>query len=198
MHPFAISRRLSVVENVAAQALVFADDAKDFAGFVLQKPIPTAVDPMNPGALERLAATEADSLVQLSGSPLVRDRLERSSRVFVSIGRLMRPLRTASTSQLLSFGTPTTSFALRNRLLSAFSGRDPSMLGMVPTGPAGATEDDEHVVNLFFRFGDDSSSAPSSLRPASCARTWRRSMTTRTAPIWQTCEASSSTPARTA
>ena len=152
-NPFAISKRYSVVENTPAQALVFADDPVDLAGFVLQKPIPTAIDPTMPGAIERLAATEVDALVQLSGSPLVRDRLERSSRVFVNDERPVRVLRTASTSQLLSFGTPTTAFSLRNRLLSALSGRDPGMLGTLPQGPAGATEDDEQVVSLFFRFG---------------------------------------------
>ncbi|MCA2979280.1 MAG: hypothetical protein INH37_13410, partial [Myxococcaceae bacterium] len=155
-YPFALSRRFTVVENAPAQALVFADDVTNLAGFVLQRPVPTAVDPQAAGAVEQLASREAAGLSQLGGTPLVRDRLERSSRVFLSTGRGApdpRTLRTAFSSQLLGFGTPTTAFAVRNRLLAALSGKDPGALGNVPQGPAGAASETEHVVNLFFRFG---------------------------------------------
>ncbi|MDP3504190.1 MAG: MopE-related protein [Myxococcales bacterium] len=150
---FALSSRFSVVENSAARALVYDDDAADLAGFVLQRDIPSAVDPLDPGSLETVATTEVDALIQLGGTPLVRDRLERSSRIFVNADRPLRVLRTLSTSQLLTLGTPTTAFAVRNRLLAALSGRDPATLGVVPQGPAGAVRDVEQVVNLFFRFG---------------------------------------------
>jgi hypothetical protein len=149
----ALSPRFSVVENAAAKALVYGDDSADLAGFVLQRDIPSSVDPLNPSSLETVATAEVDALIQLSGSPLVRDRLERSSRIFVNADRPLRVLRTLSTSQLLTFGTPTSAFAVRNRLLGVLAGKDPGMLGMVPMGPASATQEVEQVVNLFFRFG---------------------------------------------
>ncbi|MBE2252856.1 MAG: VWA domain-containing protein, partial [Myxococcus sp.] len=150
---FAISSRYAVVQNAPAQALVFDADADDVAGFVLQRDIPSAVDPLDSSSLETVANREIDALIQLSGSPLVRDRLERSSRIFVNADRPLRVLRTLSSSQLLTFGTPTTAFAVRNRLLGVLSGKDPSMLGLVPQGPATATQDTQQVVNFSFRFG---------------------------------------------
>ncbi len=148
MNLFAISSRYQVATNATAQALVF-DDGAELAGFVLQRDVPSSVNPLDPVSLETVANLEVDALIQLSGSPLVRDRLERSRRIFVNGDRPLSVLRTLSTSQLLTFGTPTSAFAVRNRLLSSLSGKDP---GMLPMGPA-STQDDEQVVNLFFRFG---------------------------------------------
>ncbi|MER2563013.1 MAG: MopE-related protein [Myxococcaceae bacterium] len=148
---FAASARYQVTTNATAQGLVF-DDGAELAGFVLQRDVPSSVNPLDPVSLETVANLEVDALIQLSGSPLVRDRLERSSRIFVNADRPLRVLRTLSTSQLLTFGTPTSAFAVRNRLLASLSGKDPGMLGTLPTGAA-STQDDEQVVNLFFRFG---------------------------------------------
>ncbi len=151
MNLFATSSRFPTTANMTAQALLF-DDGADLAGFVLQREIPSAVDPLNPMSLETVANGEIDALIQLAGTPLVRDRLERSRRIFVNGDRPMRPLRTLATSQLLTTGSPTTAFAIRNRLLSALSGKAPSALGTLSQGSGLTSQDAEQVVSLFFRF----------------------------------------------
>jgi MYXO-CTERM domain-containing protein len=166
---FASSARYALSENAPAKALLY-DDGADLAGLVLQRDVPSSVDPLAPSSLETVANAEVDALIQLSGSPLVRDRLERSRRIFVNADRPARVLRTLSTSQLLTFGAPTTAFAARNRLLSALSGKDPGALGMVPQGPATATRDAEQVVNLFFRFSGNRLFVGAVVSPASKLR----------------------------
>jgi hypothetical protein len=152
LNQWALPGSYQVTENLVANALVF-DDSADLSGFVLQRPIPSSVDPTVPSSLETIANAEVGALPQLAGSPLVRDRLERSSRIFVNADRPARVLRTLSTSQLLTFGGPTTAFAVRNRLLAALSGKDPASLGLMASGPPAATNDTEQIVNVFFRFG---------------------------------------------
>jgi hypothetical protein len=151
MNQYAVAPRYTTSSNLTAQALLF-DDGADLAGFVLQRDIPSAVDPLNPSSLETVANAEIDALVVLAGTPLVRDRLERSRRIFVNSDRPLRPLRTLTTSQLLTLGSPTTAFALRNRLLSSLSGKPQSMLGMLSMGGPTTSQDAEQVVNVFFRF----------------------------------------------
>jgi hypothetical protein len=143
---FAHSRRYAVTEKAVAKAVLLDDGPQDFAAFVLWRDVPAGVDPADMTALETVAARELASLDALQGSPLVRDRLDRFSGVFVDD----RQARTFSTSQELTFAAPTNAFAIRNRLLAALSGVSPGDLGPLPVA-AGARAEATLIVNLFFR-----------------------------------------------
>ncbi len=142
---FAHSRRYAVTVKDTAQMLVLDDAASNFAGFVLRRPVPADLVGQ-PGALSLLAAREVAALTNLGGTPLVRDRIERSNRVYVDD----RMQGNASHASTLTFATATTPFSVRNRLATSLSGRPASDVGPLPVVAGSATED-RLVVYLLFR-----------------------------------------------
>jgi MYXO-CTERM domain-containing protein len=132
--------------NTIAKAVLLDDSTRQVAAFVLAKDVPLGVDPNDITALETQAAREISSLGALAGTPLVRDTLERFSRVF----RDDRMQRSFSTSQEVTFATPTNAFSVRNRLLSNFSGKSLAELGTLPT-LAGADTQSVLIVSVFVR-----------------------------------------------
>jgi hypothetical protein len=126
--------------------LLLDDAPRDVAAFVVRRPVPMDVDPSQPQALDLLAARELSALSSLAGSPLVRDRNERFSRVFPDGLRT----RNYSHGEQVTFASATTAFAVRNRLLATLSGRPVADLGSLPT-VAGALSQDSHAVYVFFR-----------------------------------------------
>jgi len=145
-NPFAVLPRFARTTVAMAQATVLDDGPNDVAAFVLRRDVPMDVDPNMPGlALDTVAVREIAALDALQGTPLVRDRTERSSRTFSG--------PTYTTSQNLTFATATNAFAVRNRLLAALSGRSLSALGALPQ-VAGAAAEDKVVVNVMFRIAE--------------------------------------------
>ncbi len=143
---FAHSRRYTVTKREPAQLLIFDDAAANFAGFALRRDVPADIDPTQPGALDTFAAREIAALANLAGTPLVRDRVERSNRIYVD-DRMQGNYSHAST---LTFAAPTTPFAVRNRLATSLSGRPPADVGALPVVATSAPED-QLVVYLLFR-----------------------------------------------
>lgn len=148
---FAYSRVFTTSPNSftvveAANALLFDDVGRDVAAAVLVRQLPASVDPSDPSALDDIAAREMAALDALQGSPLVRSRTERFSRVYDDI----HISKNFSTSQDLSFATATNAFAVRNRLLANFANKSPAALGSLPPGQSAAAESDMSV-SVFFR-----------------------------------------------
>ncbi len=143
---FASSRRYAVTRNEPAQLLLLDDAQADVAAFLAVRPVPMDVDPLMDSALTTVAAREVAALSALQGSPLVRDRFERFSRVFQND----RGAKTYSAAMTLELSGPTNAFALRNRLVTALSGRTADQLGTLPLVP-GARVEDRVVVYLLFR-----------------------------------------------
>jgi hypothetical protein len=134
------------VLNAPSRSVLLDDESKQVAAFVLARDVPAGVDPFDSTSLEVLAAREISSLDAIAGTPLVRDRLERFSRIF----RDDRMQRSFSTSQELTFATPTNAYAVRNRLLANFSGKTQAELGVINT-PANADAEATLVVSVFVR-----------------------------------------------
>ncbi len=143
---FAHSRKYTVTARDPAQLVVLDDAASNFAGFVLRRPIPVGIDPMQQGALELLAGREIAALASLGGTPLVRDRVERFDRVYVDD----RSHRNYSSGSTLTFATSTNPFSVRNRLATALSGRPAADVGALPVVAGSATEN-QLIVYLMFR-----------------------------------------------
>ncbi|MBL8957162.1 MAG: hypothetical protein JNK82_40690, partial [Myxococcaceae bacterium] len=142
-NPFAVLPRFARTTVTAADAVVLDDGPNDVAAFVLRRDVPMDVDPNQPQqAIDIIAVREVLALDTLQGTPLVRDRTERSTRTY--------PGPTYTTSQNLTFATATNAFAVRNRLLAALSGRSLASLGALPQ-VAGAAAEDKVVVNIMFR-----------------------------------------------
>ncbi len=143
---FAYPRDYAVVKNEAAQFVVLDDAARNIAGFIARRPVPSDIDPAAAGALETVAAREIAALAALAGTPLVRDRIERFSRVYEDD----RLARNFSHGETLTFATATNAFAVRNRLIASLSGHTPAEIGALPQ-PASAHPQDQLVVYLLFR-----------------------------------------------
>jgi len=146
LNTFATTARYQVTTKDVAQAVLLDDASADVAGFVLRRPVPPDVNPSDPSALGTIAARELAALSGLPGSPLVRDRTERFSRVYPDA---QMALNYAHGEQML-FASPTTAFSVRNRLLTQLSGLAPDALAPLPTAP-GAFAQDTHMVYVFFR-----------------------------------------------
>ncbi len=145
-NPFAALPRFTRTTSMVAEATLLDDGPNDVAAFVLRRDVPMDVDPNMPGAaIDTVAVREIVALDALQGTPLVRDRTERSTRTF--------PGPTYTTSQNLVFATATNAFAVRNRLLAALSGKSLSSLGALPQ-VAGAAPEDKMVVNVMFRINE--------------------------------------------
>jgi hypothetical protein len=150
LNGFAHSRRYAVTKNEAAQLLLLDDSPANVAAFVVRRPVPTDIDPATPTALDVVASRELATLGSLPGTPLVRDRNERFSRVYKDD----RDARTWSHAEVVTLAAPTTAFAVRNRLLALLSGRTAAELGTLTTG-AGARAQDQVVVYLMVRLTQD-------------------------------------------
>ncbi|MBK7859141.1 MAG: hypothetical protein IPJ65_11080 [Archangiaceae bacterium] len=159
LNPFAIAPRFTRTEVPAADALLFDDGAADVAGFVLRRDIPMDVDPSMPAmALDTIAVREVLGLDALPGTPLVRDRTERTTRTFVG--------PTYTTSQNLVFANATNAFSVRNRLLAGLSGVSLSGLGALPQ-VAGAAAEDKMLVNVMFRINGNNLFISAAVSPLS-------------------------------
>lgn len=141
-NPWAVDPRFTQTPNTAANALLLDDAQAEVAAFVLARPVPNDVDPFDPTAVQTVGVREINALDALLGSPTVKDRIERSGRVLAG--------PTYSASESLTFSGPTNAYALRNRLLSSFSGIDPQQLGALPVA-ANSQATPEHVVNIGLR-----------------------------------------------
>ncbi len=141
-NPWAVDPRFAQTPNLTAKALLLDDAQAEVAAFVLARDVPMDVDATDPKSVEIVGVREINALDALLGTPTVKDRIERSGRV------LFGP--TYSASEQLTFSAPTNAYALRNRLLSSFSGIGPAMLGALPVA-ANSMATPEHVVNVGMR-----------------------------------------------
>ena len=96
--------------------------------------------------LDSIASREISGLDNLQGTPLVRDRTERFSKVYDDD----RKQKNFNTSQTVSFATPTNAFSVRNRLVANFSQKPASQLGTLPVVD-GAVPDTDVAISVFFR-----------------------------------------------
>ncbi len=135
---------VSVVD--AGSAVVFDDVTHDIAVAILVRELPAPVNANDPAVLDEIASREIAALDNLQGTPLVRARTERFSKVFDDD----RGSKNFSSSQDLSFATPTNAFSVRNRLLANFSNKSPASLGMLPVGE-NPSPDTDMTVSVFFR-----------------------------------------------
>jgi hypothetical protein len=146
VNTFAHPRQYTVTKNEAAQLLVLDDSAANVAAFVVRRPVPSDVDPADPASLDIVASREVATLGSLPGTPLVRDRNERFSRVYEDD----RKARTWSHAEVVTLATPTSAFSVRNRLAGLLSGRTQAELGALPLGTNAHTQD-QVMVYLMFR-----------------------------------------------
>ncbi len=136
----------TVTEVLAANAELFDDATHNVAVGILVRDLPAGVDPLDPTVLDSIASREISGLDNLQGTPLVRERTERFSKVYDDD----RMQKNFSTSQTLSFSTPTNAFSVRNRLVANFSQKAASTLGTLPVRD-GAVPDSDIAVSVFFR-----------------------------------------------
>lgn len=138
------------IDDAGVGIVLLDNGPRNLAGFVLRRPLPSDLDPEDPTALETVASREIQGLAGLGGSPLVQDRVERFSSVFVS----EKDTRNASAAETLTFSTATNAFAVRNRLVTHLSDASPAALGALPVVTSAAA-DTQVIVYLFFRVTTD-------------------------------------------
>jgi MYXO-CTERM domain-containing protein len=145
--PFAVPQRFEATKVGPGDGVgyVLDDVAGEVAVLVIRRDIPSDVDPADPQASTTIGVREVEALSALAGTPLVGERSERFSRTFART--------TFSSSQSMRFGSATSVFALRNRLLAHFSGLSPAELGAVPQPSSAPTE--LHVLNVMVRLAAD-------------------------------------------
>ena len=164
---FAHPRNYTVTPRDQAELITLDDGAANLAAFVLRRPLPADIDPRRADSLDILASRELASLANLGGSPLVRDRTERFSRIYsdqsaaaadagvddggtsadAGVGYRKADFSHAET---ITFASATNPFAVRNRLAFALSGRSAMDIGTLPV-VAGSAAEEQLVVYLLFR-----------------------------------------------
>ncbi len=142
--------------------MVLDDATHEIAALVIVRDLPIGADPLDPTTLDEIASRDIGGLDTLQGSPLVRDRIERFSKVYDDD----RGSKNFSTSQDVSFATPTNAYAVRNRLLAYFSNKTPSSLGTLPVVDNARAEADM-TLSLFFRVTQTQVFVGAAVTPAS-------------------------------
>ncbi|MBI5548881.1 MAG: VWA domain-containing protein, partial [Deltaproteobacteria bacterium] len=141
--PYALAPQFQTRVVGNGVALTFEDVSGNIAGFVLRRDLPADIDPLDPGAAEKVAVREIEALDSLGGAPVLSERAERFTRVFEQ--------RTVSSSQELTFASETDAFAARNRLVSSFANVDPASVADLLAPPPGARSASGLVFNVMVR-----------------------------------------------